>query len=85
MFRLSNRIEYDVTIQKPALQYGICEHVRVHACAKEITSDMLRAACSLMYALRCVYDLQQNGFSIGSIDSFANDVKRSESLAEKCA
>ena len=38
-------IEYDVTIQIPALQHGVCELVRVrmHACAREIKLGMLRA------------------------------------------
>ena len=38
-----NFIEYDVIIQKPALQHGVFE--RVGACAIETKTEMLRAAC----------------------------------------
>ena len=50
MFYLDS-IKYDVTIQKPALQHGIYEHVRVRAI--KIKPVMLRA--SLMYAFRRAY------------------------------
>ena len=55
MFYLDS-IKYDVTIQKPALQHGIYEHVRVRAI--KIKPVMLRA--SLMYAFRRVYGLPYN-------------------------
>ena len=40
-------IKYDVTIQKPALQHGVCERVRdgVRTCAVESKPGMPCAAC----------------------------------------
>ena len=40
-----DRIEYDITVQISALQDGVCERVRVHACAVEIKPGSLCAAC----------------------------------------
>ena len=50
-------MEYEVTIQKPALQHGVCERVHEGVCtwATKIKLDTLRA--SLMYAFRRTYDL----------------------------
>ena len=55
--RRKDRIEYDVTVQKSALQDGVCARVSVCMCAYavEIKPGMLRA--SLMYAFGRAYGL----------------------------
>ena len=50
-----NHIEYDVIVQISALQDGVCERLRVRACAVEIKPGVLRV--SLMYAYGLTYKM----------------------------
>ena len=69
-----DQIEYDITIQKPALQHGVCE-----VCAIEIKSGTLHA--SLMYTMRCAYGLPYKMATFIETKGLFNMVNRSLALA----